>query len=359
MVKLRQVNRMHRNYFLIIVAAALFCLFLIFFAFWWEIKTPVAQENLITPTEAPFKSSISGVGIVEPSSESIAIGAPMQRIVRKVFVTSGQKVQKGDLLFFLENRDLKADLRAQEAAYLSAVARLKKLESYPRPEDLVAAMAAEKSARDEMESAKKQNEMVLNLPDPKAISQQEKDLRYYNYKKAEANLVRAEAELEKVKSGTWKPDLDIARHEVVEARMNYDTIKAKYLQTFVRAPIDGTVLQVKIHEGEMPSLDSQNPLMLLGNIDEKFLRVSINQLDIPLFHTDAPAEAFLRGHTQESFPLEYVCLEPLLVNKKNITHEISETVDTRVLQIVYLLKKDSPKLFIGQPMDVYIETRDR
>lgn len=348
---------MQRNYFLIIVAAALFCLFLIFFSFWREIKTPVVQEAQITPTLTPFHTSISGVGIVEPSTENIAIGAPLQRIVSKVYVAPGQKVHKGEALFALENRDLSADLKAQEASYNSSLSKLKKMEAYPRPEDLTSATAAANSAKAEFESAKKQYEMVQNLPDPRAISQQEKDTRLARYQQAEANYHRAFAELGKVKTGTWQPDLEIARNEVEESKANINRTEAKLAQTYVHSPIDGSVLQVKIHEGEMPSLE--NPLMILGDTDQKYLRVSINQLDIPLFHADAPAEAYLQGNSSEAFPLQFVSLEPLLVSKKNVTHDIAETVDTRVLQIVYRIEKEDPKLFVGQQMDVFIETKGR
>lgn len=350
---------MHRNYFLIIVAAALFCLFLIFYVFWQEIKTPVTQESVIAPAPTPYNSSISGVGLVEPSSDNIAIGAPLQRIVKNVYVASGQKVKKGELLFMLENSDLRADLKSQEAAYNSSQAKLKKLEAYPRQEDLEAAKAALNSAKVELELTKRQYEMVLNLPDPRAISEQEKNTRYLKYQQAKADFQRATADLDKVKAGAWKPDLEIARHEIEEAKTNIDRINAKIAQTYVRSPIDGTVLQLKIHEGELPSLDTSTPLLILGNTDEKYLRVSINQLDIPLFHTDSPAEAFLQGDTKEAFPLEFISLEPYLVHKKIFTHGVSETVDTRVLQVLYRIKKTDPKLFVGQQMDVFIETKDR
>jgi HlyD family secretion protein len=353
MVELHRVNRMHRNYFLIIVGVSLFCLFLIFYSFWREIKTPVAEVK-INPTYAPFRSSISGVGIVEPSSENIAIGSPLQRIVRKVYVASGEKVKKGSLLFCLENRDLKASLKAQEAAYNTALAKLQRLEALPREEDLQAAAAAANSAKAELETAKKQYDMILDLPDPRAISEQEKLLRQARYEQAKAKAQEAAAKLEKVKGGAWQPDLQIARQEVDLAKANIDQIKAKLIETIVRSPIDGTILQVNIHEGEMPS--QQNPLLILGNINEKNLRVSINQLDVPKFNPKAPAVAFLQGDSKIPYPLEFLYVEPILVSKKNLTHIITETVDTRVLRIIYRIKNNDPNLYVGEQMDVYIES---
>lgn len=342
---------MHKNYFLIIVAAALFCLLLIFFSLWREIKSPITQV-VARPTHAPFNTSIAGVGIVEPCSEPIMITSPLNRIVKDIHVTVGQKVKKGEPLFTLKNSDLYANLKAQEAVYNSSVAKLNKLESSPRPEDLTVAESAYSAAKDELASAKVQYDMVLNLPNPGAVSAQEKNQRKLKFQQAEANEQSARANLEKVKNGPWKPDLEIARHEVEEAKANVNRIQTEISQTQIRSPLDSTVLQMKVHEGELA--DSRT-LIVLGDIDEKYLRVSINQLDIPHFNSNAPAIAYLQGDSNIAFPLKFVRLEPLLVYKKNLTNEISETVDTRVLQIIYLIEKEDPNLFVGQQMDVFIE----
>jgi len=87
-------------------------------------------------------------------------------------------------------------------------------------------------------------------------------------------------------------------------------------------------------------------------------------LSIPLFifitlfqfQSDAPAVAFLQGNEKVKFPLVFVRIEPLLVNKQNLTNDINEKVDTRVLQIIYRIKNDDHPIFVGQQMDVFIET---
>jgi hypothetical protein len=96
--------------------------------------------------------------------------------------------------------------------------------------------------------------------------------------------------------------------------------------------------------------------MVLGNIDDLYLRVSINQLDISSFRPTGAAVAFLQGTGNVEYPLEFVRVEPFLVSKENLTNELSETVDTRVLHIIYRIKKDHAMLFVGQQMDVFINT---
>lgn len=348
---------MNRNYFVIIAGIALFCLLLIFVSLWQEIDTPVTKNPITSANIGPYKSQISGVGIVEPSSENIYIGTPVNRTVGEVYVKAGEKVKKGEALFALENRDLVANLQVQKAAYEGAVAKLEKIKSLPQPEDLVVAEANLNSAKVALELAKTQNDMVLQLSDPRAVSQEEKNRRIFAYRQAEAQWNQAQANYDKVKAGIWKPDLVIAETEVLQAKANVDLATTEIERTVIRSPLDGTVLQARIHEGELPSIDAfRLPLMIIGDTKEMYLRVSINQADAPLFRPESPATAYSQGDGKKKFSLQFVRVEPLLVNKQNLTNEINEKVDTRVLQIVYRIKNDGRPIYVGQQMDVFIET---
>ena len=351
---------MNRNYFLVIAFIAIGCLFLIFFSLWREIESPGTKEPAILPPLAPYHSYISGVGIVEASSDNVFIGASLNRVVDEVFVSVGDRVKKGDVLFRLEDRDLRAELQVQQDGYEIALAKWQRLKSMPRSEDLAATVAALNSSQAELELTKNQYEMVLGLADLRAISQEDKNRRHFNYQQAQAKWQQAQADYHKIKAGTWKPDLDISQLEARQAQANVRRVQAEIQRTVIQSPIDGTVLQVKVHEGEFSSLDAlKMPMMILGNTDEMFLRVSINQLDIPYFHKNASAVAFSQGDSHIEFPLEFVRVEPFLVVKENLTNELTEKVDTRVLQIIYRIKKNDHRVFVGQQMDVFIETENQ
>ena len=317
MVKSLQVMKMYRNYFFGFVIIALACLVLIFLSLGRAIETPITKEPSISPPLAPYKSYISGIGIVEPHSDNIFIGSPVNRLVDRVAVTVGEKVKQGDTLFQLEDRDLKATLKAQQALYDSSIAKLQKLEALPRIEDLTAGSAALQSALSELHFAKNNYERMLGLPDPRALSQEKKNNLLFNFQQSEAKWQKAQADFDKLKAGTWKPDLEIARFDVQQAEANVNFTKAEIQRTIIQSPLNGTILQIKIHPGE--SISPNTPAMILGNLDELNLRVSINQLDIPYFHANSQAVAFLRGDDHVEFPLEFLSIEPFLINKQNFT----------------------------------------
>jgi len=322
----------------------------------WEMAKPPPSGIPAPYPPPPFKSSLSGTGMVEASSQNILIGSPLNRIIKKVLVKSGEKVKKGEILLTLEDQDLLADLAARQVEYEIAKAKLQKMESLPRQEDLIAAEAALKSAEVDLKQSQNQYQMVQGLEYSRALSQQEIDRRRFSDEQAQARWHEAQAHLNKVKGGAWKPDLKIASLEILQAKAGMERIEADIQRTLIRSPIDGTILQINVHEGESPTtIGGSNPLMVIGNIDHMSLKVSINQFDAPRFRSDAPAVAYVRGNPHMQFPLEFIQLEPYLVNKYNLTHDIGDKVDTRVLQVTYLIKANEPPLFVGQQMDVFIQ----
>src|SRR5579864_1920980 len=70
---------------------------------------PTAQA-VVQSANAPFTSYIFGPGIVEASSENIAVGTPVSGIVTAVYVKWGDRVKTGDPLFRVDTRDLDSQL---------------------------------------------------------------------------------------------------------------------------------------------------------------------------------------------------------------------------------------------------------
>lgn len=348
---------MKRNYFFVVVLFAVACLFLIFFSLWRDIQAPLTKPMSMEPPKSPYKSFISGVGVIEASSGNISISTPISRLVESVLVKVGDKVKKDDRLLCLENRDLQANLKVEEIAYQKAMAEYQRLKELPRSNDVNAAFALLQRFQFELDHAQYQYEMVLNLPDPRAISEEEKKRRYFNYQQAQANWQQTKADYDKIEQGTWKPDLEIAYHSVQEAQARVQQVKTELERSCILSPIDGTVLQINIHPGEFAAIESfQTPLMIIGNIDELYLRVSINQLDIPYFDPNAPAEAFFQDDKQVLIPLKYVRNEPYLTSKKYFSNGILEKMDTKVFQIIYQIENQTnAKLFVGEIMDVFME----
>ena len=205
-----------------------------------------------SPPPAPVEQgSVGAVGLVEASSENIAVSLPVQGMVTQVYVKAGDRVPKGAKLFSIDDRDLQAELGLRRSSLAMAQAKLDKLLQSPRPEEIPPAEAKVKEAQQQQyEDANVQLQLIESVRDKRAIRDEDLRRRRIAAKTAEARLDQAKADLALLKAGAWQPDIDIARAEVNEAQHQVDRVQADVDRTIVTAPISGEILQMKVRVGE-------------------------------------------------------------------------------------------------------------
>ena len=157
-------------------------------------------------------------------------------------------------------------------------------------------------------------------------------------------------------AGSWEPDRLIARAAVLQAEAEVEQIRTEIDRATVRSPIDGDVLQVNVRAGEQVNAQPMQPLMVLGNLSRLHVRADISEHDIPSFDRAGRVLARLRRAPEREFPLKYVRVEPYVVAKRSLTGNNAERVDTRVLQVIYSIDELADAMFVGQQVDVFIES---
>ena len=126
----------------------------------------------------------------------------------------------------------------------------------------------------------------------------------------------------------------------------------------IRSPLNGEVLQLRARVGEFaPAQIMITPLMVLGTVYPLGVRVDIDENDAWRVESGRPGLATLRGNTTLSFPLTFVRFEPYVVPKRSLTGESTERVDTRVLQVIYSFDRGTLPIYVGQLVDVFIESK--
>jgi len=147
-----------------------------------------------------------------------------------------------------------------------------------------------------------------------------------------------------------------ARADVASAQAQVRQTETELDRRVIRALVDGTVLQCKVHLGEYaPAGPVDPPLMMLGGTDTLNVRVDVDENDAWRLQTDRSATAYVRGNPALSTPVKFVRLEPYVLPKKSLTGDSAERVDTRVLQVLYSFDPKSLPVYVGQQMDVFIE----
>ena len=127
----------------------------------------------------------------------------------------------------------------------------------------------------------------------------------------------------------------------------------------MRAPLDGEVLQVNLRPGQYAATGAlDTPLLRFGATDTLHVRVDIDENDAWRFQPGTKAIAYVRGNRDLHVPLTFVRVEPYVVAKSQLTNSSTERVDTRVLQVLFRFPHDALPAYVGQQVDVFIETPD-
>ena len=278
---------------------------------------PIAQA-VAEPSSSPFKEFIAGAGIIEAQSQNIAIGTPLPRIVTRVAVKVGDQIKANTPLFYLDERDTRADLAMKEA-------------------DLAKAIATVNEVKASLGDSVSLEDLAESVTDKRAISKEELLKRHNAVSIAQTKL-------------------DSAKAAVQQAQASIANSRTTLERLIVRSPIEGEVLQVNIRAGEFAQAGAlSTPLMIIGNLEQLHVRVDIDENDAWRFDKKSKAVAYLRGNRDFKVELELAYLEPFVIPKKSLTGDSTERVDTRVLQALYSFDRKQLPIYIGQQMDVFIE----
>ncbi|MGL4423807.1 MAG: HlyD family secretion protein, partial [Gemmataceae bacterium] len=325
-------------------------------------EQPVAVPP-VEPAKSPFSKSLAGAGLVEPETENIVLGTNLPGIIDELFVRVGDSVKPGQPIFRLDDRQLKAELEVRLATLANAEAMLQKLQAAPRPEELPPAKAKVTEAEANLADQQKMFDRVRKLNGSTAISEDEVVRREMAVEVAKAQLSKAKGDLALIEAGAWKYDQLVASAAVKQAKAQVEQTKIELERLTVRAPrlhgskaIEFNVLQVNVRPGEYVGTVAGSGLVILGLVGQLHVRVDIDENDITRFRSNLAGIAKPRGNAETSFAITFVRVEPYVIPKRSLTGGNSERVDTRVLQVIYAIDRKNLPLYVGQQMDVFLNS---
>jgi RND family efflux transporter MFP subunit len=277
---------------------------------------PTAAE---TPAAAPYKTYIAASGIVEASTRNIALATPVAGTVAQVLVKVGDPVSAGQPLFSLDDRDLEAQLKVRQGTLESDRSKVNE------------AQAA-------LQDVQEQLRLAEAVTDRRAISAEDMSKRKYA------------AQLADAKAKTARADVLAAQAQVAETQTNIE-------RETIRAPVPGRILQINIRPGEYAATGVLSmPLIMLGGTEPLHVRVDIDEADQWRFREGANARAYVRGNSEFAANLKFEYVEPYIVPKQSLTGDTAQRVDTRVLQVIYSFNHTALPAYVGQQIDVFVET---
>ncbi|MEM7386833.1 MAG: efflux RND transporter periplasmic adaptor subunit [Verrucomicrobiota bacterium] len=236
--------------------------------FWWKKKQDEVKPILIETEKVILRDVIESVvatGNIQPVTK-VMISPEVAGEIVEIPVVEGQVVKEGDLLVRIRPDNYLALLDSAEANYQSTLSNLK-------------------LSRANLEKAKADFERTKGLYQNKLISEAEYLGGKTSYEVAEASFENAEHGVSRGKAALEQANEDLAK-------------------TSIRAPIPGTIVQLKSEKGERvagTSLMAGTEMMTVAQLESMEARVEVGEIDVVAIKIGQKARLEVDAFREEEF----------------------------------------------------------
>ncbi len=298
---------------------------------------------------------IAGPGRVEPHSEDIKLGAELSGKLKSVLVEEGDRVTRGQVLAELENSDYRAQVASAEAEVLQKEAELRKVINGARTAERREAFSNVQESEAVMNNARSEMERRQKLFAAGVISKEEADRFAKEYDVARARYEETRQRHTLIDEAAREEDQAMAQANLGAARARLDQARAILAKSFVRSPIDGTVLRKHHRTGESVSnfTTAPDPIFTLGDTNALRVRVDVDESDVSKLAVGQRAYVTADAYGAKKFWGHVVRVGQELGRKNVRTDEPTERVDTKILETLVQLDEGTT-LPVGLRVDAFI-----
>lgn len=210
-------------------------------------EAPVASEAI---GRGDIEKTVLATGILKPSIQ-VNVGAQVNGQLKKLYVSQGDRVTKGQLLAEIDPTLQQSELKKSEAELHSAVAQT-------------------------------QASVVT-------LKQYQLELTRQQRMDHDGSGIKSTLEQAQAKVDTQKAQINVNEAQIVQSQMALVTAKANLGYTRIVAPIDGQVLGIVTKEGQtIVSSQTAPTILVLADVDTMTIHTRISETDILKVHSGQP-----------------------------------------------------------------------
>lgn len=304
-----------------------------------------SKEIITSPKEQQNVSAVMALGRLSPKSEVITVAVPSgvrEARISTLKVTEGSRVKKGQILAILDSKPRLQAIR-DSAKTIIAVreATLIKTRASIRA-SLVESKAIVEKSKASANRARLEFQRSKKLFNQKVIARANYDQTRATYVEAQKELERMQATLSRFtsKKPDEQPDIIVAQRNLLVAKADYKRTEHELEQAYVRAPIDGTVLEIHTRVGEKPAA---NGVLDLGNVDQMTAKIEVYETLVR--HLSLGKKVIVSTKALPEKLIGEISRIGLQVKKQSvIDSDPAANTDARVVEVIVLLDKASSKI---------------
>ena len=274
--------------------------------------TTASKQNLVALVKAP--------ATIEPKT-LVNISAEVPGKIVQLAVEEGQSVKRGQLLLRLDPANYEEDVHQSTAMLSSAQARLRSAKAawdaaQPLYERRKALYAQKLLSVGEMEAAEREHAAALG-------------------------------------------EFETAREEVARSRAALAGAQDRYAKTVFKSPINGTVTDLNVEEGEIVITGTMNNpgtrILSVGDLDRMLAKADVDETDVIDLRVGQKATVEVDAFPDTSFPGH---VSEIAHSAKTGTASSSSSGETD-FEVKVLFDDKMPRIRPGMTADVSIETANK
>jgi HlyD family secretion protein len=291
-------------------------------------------------------------GRVEPTSGEIRVAAPLIGVVGEMLVQANDRVFAGEPLLRLTDNEALARLATAEAQ----VALRKRARNDESPS---ARASTRRKAEDAVADAEKGVTEAQAALDKMAAERRagrgapaDLDALRTALTRAQDRLKQQKADLRKVEADTNTPLPSQVEGALNVARAELSTAQAALDKLTIRAPINGTVLQVNAKLGELANPSAAQAPILLGDTSALRVRAELDERDFGEIKIGQPAVVRADAFRGREFAGKVAFIAPLVGPGRLNSRGQRNVTDVDVIEVLVDLAEPDA-LAVGMKVDVY------
>lgn len=297
---------------------------------------------------------IEATGTIEATT--VDLTARLPGTIKEYYFTTGEEVQKEDIVVELIRNDLIAQKERDTSSVAKAEAHLTDLQSGARKEELDKAEANVNIAKTNLEQASVDLERAKGLFDSSAITSSDLEKFQNNFDIWKFKLQDAESTLELLSSGSRPEQVEAAKMEVERMKSVLRATEVMLEDTVLKSSIEGVVLNKNYEEGEYVQMGSV--IATIADLNDLWINVYIPIDDLPFIKLSDPVTFNVSGmDTDFSGVIEEIATKGEFTPKTILTKEERTNVVFKVKIKIILNEEDFGILKPGMPADVVFVRR--
>lgn len=318
-------------------------------------KMSAEAADVAANTVARPAWAASATGRVEPKDGQISIGTQAPGRVADVAVKTNDKVMAGDLLVRLDDEDL--------LTRVAAASQEVQVRERERDEELSKGVQLERrQAEDSVAGAERSlfrarqafDDLVFKLRTNPGSATGDVDKARFVITSAKEQLANSRASLARVTAKEGLPLATRMESSLAAARAELSLAEAAVERGRIRAPSEGTVLNMFAKTGELVTPSPDAPLVIFGDLRSLRVKAEVEERDTSKVRVGQRVVVKGDAFPDKQFEGTVTSVSQTLASPRIATRGVRRPNDVEVLEVMVSLD-GTPPLLSGMRVDVFFK----